>query len=85
MVSKYVIKCIHINSLWKDKREAGNPDYLWEREGAAGGLGEGIGRETAVYPFRTLENCTMWMLLTFQKIKLLKHILFHYCYNEVRF
>ena len=58
---KYIIECICINYLWKDTQEAGNPDYLWERDGEVGGLRERIGSET------TFENYTMWMYYLLKK------------------
>ena len=42
-------------------QEAGNPDYLWERDGEVGGLRERIGSET------TFENYTMWMYYLLKK------------------
>lgn len=54
------IECIWINCLWKDTQEAGTHDYLWEREGELGSCGNGIVRETTVYPFIAFKNCTVW-------------------------
>ena len=51
----HVSAFLYIDSLWKDTQEAGNPDYLWERDGEVGGMRERIGSEI------TFENYTMWM------------------------
>ena len=58
---KYIIECICINYLWKDTQEAGNLDYLWERDGEVGGLRERTGSEI------TFENYTMWMYYLLKK------------------
>lgn len=64
---KHIIECICINYLWKETQEAGNHNYFWERKGEVGGWGNGTERETTVYPFRSFENCIMWMYYLFNK------------------